>query len=400
MLIVLLWSLVLAWLPALRRGAIQRALWTIFLMLALVKTVALDPIVGWINETAGVHDANTLVQHLIGITAATALLRFISLISGAYEQRPRAKALQLVTGLVVAVGLSVFFTITDDGVYSSADELLASPIAEPATIAYWMLLEVYLGIALTMGGLLLWRVSRVTPMSLLRVGLWLMCAGVALNALFAVYKSAYVLAHAAGVGMPTGTIVAISTNMMLVANLLMVSGVAVPAWTAAAKVVEVRRSMRALAPLWQTIRATFPEMILPVPRELPTAEGILATARLRLYRRLIEIRDGMLELRGYVPAGVTAEALAYLKDKGVSDEEAAVLAEACWIEVALREVRSGATGGKPGDVTSMHGGDNVAEEVAWLSRVSQAHSRSPHPAQFAGWREVTPASVRSPAPTL
>lgn len=373
-------------------------MWTIFLLLASVKTVALDPVVNWINDTAGVHDANTLVQHMIGIAAAITLLRFISLISGAYEQRPRAKAFQLGTGLVVAAALAVFFTVTDDGVYSSADELLASPIAEPATIAYWMLLEAYLGVALTMGGLLLWRVSRGTPTNLLRVGLWLMCAGVALNALFAVYKSAYVLAHAAGVDLPTDAVIAISTNMVLAANLMMVAGVALPAWTAAGKVIEARRSMRALAPLWHTIRATFPGMILPVPRKLPTAEGILATARLRLYRRLIEIRDGMLELRGYVPAGVTAEALAYLTDKGVDAGEAAVLAEACWIEVALREVESGATGGNPGE-SELHGGDSVEEEVAWLSRVSRAHSRSPYPAQFADWREVTPASSRSPAPT-
>ncbi|MET0135538.1 MAG: MAB_1171c family putative transporter [Kibdelosporangium sp.] len=396
---MLLWGLVVAWLPSLKRGAKQRALWLIYLSLALSKTVTVSSVAAWINDQVGQHNANTLVQHLLGIVSAVALLRFISLISGAYEERPRARATQLGVGLVVALALIVLFSITDDGVYSSADELLASPIAEPATIVYWLLMEVYLGVALTMGGLLLWRVSRQSPTNLLRVGLWVMCAGALLNVLYAVYKSGYVLAHAAGVGLPTGIVASISNNMLLAANLFMVAGAALPAWTVARKVVQARRSMRALAPLWSTMRETFPEMILYVSQKLPAADGILATARLRLYRRLIEIRDGMLELRGYVPADVAEEALHYLGERGVHGEEAVALAEACWIEVALRKVRAGAEPeGTPGG--TVQGGGSVEEEDRWLSRVSQAHARSPYPAEFADWREVTPASSRSPAPTL
>jgi hypothetical protein len=379
---VLLWGLVVGWLPAVRRGAKQRALWLIFLSLALAKTVTLGSVADGINSTFG-SNANTLAQHLLGILAAVALLRFISLISGAYDERPRAKAVQLFLGVGVAAALILLFAISSDVIHSSADALLASPIVQPVTVVYWLLMEAYLGTALYMGGMLIWRVSKASPTNLLRVGLWLMVAGAALNVLFAVYKSAYILLHAAGTDLPK-IVATVSNYMLSTSNLLTVIGVSLPAFTAARSLVRAQRSLRALAPLWQTMRETFPDMILYVSEKLPSADGMLATARLRLYRRLIEIRDGMLELRGYIPATVHSDALAYLAEKGIQGDEASVLAEACWIEVALRRVRAGEKPeGNPAAGSSIEGGENEEEEARWLSRVSQAHARSPHPKDFA-----------------
>jgi Family of unknown function (DUF6545) len=346
----------------------------------------------WIDGVLGTN-ANTLVQHLLGIVAAVGLLRFISLISGAYDERPRAKAVQAFLGLGVAAALILLFAISSDGIHSSADELIASPIVRPTTVVYWLLMELYLGVALWMGMVLIWRVSRTSPTNLLRVGLWIMVAGAALNVVFAVYKSAYIVLHVGGVDLPK-SVATISNYMLLTSNLLTVIGVSLPAWTMARKLVQAKRSLRALAPLWQTMRATFPDMILYVSEKLPTADGMLATARLRLYRRLIEIRDGMLELRGHVPASVTTDALAYLAEQGIEGEQAAVLAEACWIEVALRRVRAGRQpGGAQPAEPAVQGGANEQEEARWLSKVSQAHARSPYPGQFADRFESAPSLV-------
>ncbi|MET0233296.1 MAG: MAB_1171c family putative transporter [Kibdelosporangium sp.] len=393
---MLLWGLVAGWLPAVRRGAKQRALWLIFLSLALAKTVTLEPVADGINSGIGTN-ANTLAQHLLGILAAVALLRFISLISGAYVERPRAKAVQLFLGLGVAAALILLFAISSDGIQSSADELIAAPIVRPTTVVYWLLMEAYLGTALYMGAMLIWRVSKSSPTNALRISLWIMVAGVALNVLFAIYKSAYILLHVAGADLPK-IVATISNYMLSTSNLLTVIGVSLPALTAARSLLRARRSLHALAPLWQTMRATFPDMILYVSAKLPTADGILATARLRLYRRLIEIRDGMLELRGYIPAAVHSDALGYLAEKGIEGDEAAVLAEACWIEVALRRVRAGdKPGGNPPAGSSIEGGENEEEEARWLSRVSQAHAKSPHPKEFADRWETTATPALSPS---
>ncbi|ALG07085.1 MAB_1171c family putative transporter [Kibdelosporangium phytohabitans] len=391
MLLVLLWGLVAGWLPALRRGPKQRAVWRIFLAFAVIRTIALPPVTGAVQDVLGAN-ADTLLQHLLAIVAGVNLLRFVAYITGRQPTR-----YQVLLGLSVALALVGLFALAGHGIHGSAEQLLAQRDTNPAVIAYWMLLEVYLGTVLCTGGLLIWRVSRASPTNLLRVGLWLMCVGAAINAVFAVYKSAYILANAAGLRMPTELVAAISDSMLPLSGLLIVSGVLLPAWTVVRELVGLHRSMRALAPLWHTMRTTFPQVILYVSERLPIADGVLATARLRLYRRLIEIRDGMLELRQYVPPGVHGEAVEYLATQGIHGHQAAVLAEACWIEVALRRKQAG-TQPCRGCWPSMAGGADEHEEAKWLAAVSTAHHLSPHPGQFAG---ITPvSSSRSPAPTL
>ncbi|MFC0113837.1 MAB_1171c family putative transporter [Kibdelosporangium aridum] len=389
-LLVLLWGLVAGWLPSLRRGRKQRAVWLTFLPIAIIKTISLQPIATAIQSALGTN-ADAVIKHLLAIAAAVSLLRFVALITGRPPRR-----YQVVLGLVVAAVLAGLFTVARDGIHSSADDLLAEPHTAPVELAYWLLLEVYLGTVLCTGCLLVWRVSRVSPTNPLRVGMWLMCAGTGLNAVYAAYKSAYLVAHAAGAELPKDVVAAISDTMLPVAGLLIVSGVLVPGWSLARELVGLRLSMRALAPLWRTMRETFPEMILYVSEKLPSADGVLATARLRLYRRLIEIRDGMLELRGYVPADTAGQAREFLAARGVHSEH---VAEACWIEVALRRKRAGGQP-CPGGWEAMPGGADEQEEARWLAKVSRAHHKSRHPAEFAERHQVSPsASAHSPAPT-
>nr|WP_042183124.1 MAB_1171c family putative transporter [Kibdelosporangium sp. MJ126-NF4]CEL15372.1 RacC protein [Kibdelosporangium sp. MJ126-NF4]CTQ95589.1 RacC protein [Kibdelosporangium sp. MJ126-NF4] len=389
---MLLWGLVAGWLPATRRGPKQRAVWRIFLSFAVIKTVSLPPVAAAVHGAFGAN-ADTLLQHLLAIVAGVNLLCFVAYITG---RQPRTY--QLLLGLGVALTLITLFALASHGIHGSAEHLLAERETSPAAIAYWMLLEAYLGTVLCTGGLLIWRVSRASPTNLLRVGLWLMCAGAAINALFAVYKSGYILANAAGVRMPTAAVAAVSDAMLPTSGLLIVSGVLLPTWTVVRELIGVHRSMRALAPLWHTMRTTCPQVILYVSERLPSADGVLATARLRLYRRLIEIRDGMLELRQYVSPGITGVALDYLAAQGIHGRQAAVLAEACWIEVALRRKNAGM---EPcyGAWPSMPGGADEHEETTWLAEVSTAHHLSPYPRRFDRATPVS-SSSRSPAPTL
>ncbi|MCE7006441.1 hypothetical protein LWC34_26965 [Kibdelosporangium philippinense] len=385
---MLLWGLVAGWLPSLRRGPKQRAVWLIFLPIAIIKTIAVEPVGAAIQSVLGTN-GDTLVKHLLAVVASVSLLRFVALIT---DRRPRRYHVLLAMGVTaVLVGL---FTVARDGIHSSAEDLLTESHISTPELGYWLLLEAYLATVLSTGCLLVWRVSRASPTNPLRIGMWLMGAGTALNFLFAVYKSAYIVAHAAGLPLPTDLVVAISDSMLPVSGLLIVAGVLVPGWGLARELVGLRRSMRALAPLWRTMRETFPEMILYVSEKLPSADGILATARLRLYRRLIEIRDGMLELRRYVPPQTPARAREFLAERGVRSEH---LAEACWIEVALRRKKAGEQPNFDG-WTAMPGGADEREEARWLASVSRAHHVSRYPAEFAD--EVNPSSsARSPAPT-
>jgi len=81
---------------------------------------------------------------------------------------------------------------------------------------------------------------------------------------------------------------------------------------------------------------------------------------LRVYRRVIEIRDGMLALRDYLPADVAP-----------ADDPAVTEARA--IALALRHRAAGDPAGPPGAWAPV--GPDMADEVAWLSRVSVAYRR-------------------------
>jgi hypothetical protein len=128
------------------------------------------------------------------------------------------------------------------------------------------------------------------------------------------------------------------------------------------------RAMVVLRPLWTAMRDAFPEMILFAPRRavLELADAGTDDVRLRLYRRVIEIRDGMLGLRGHLPGS------AGFSDEPGEGDRAVVEARA--IAVALRRRAAGAPReANPGTWAPV--GPALSDEVAWLSRVSVAYRR-------------------------
>src|SRR6185312_14606632 len=94
---------------------------------------------------------------------------------------------------------------------------------------------------------------------------------------------------------------------LCVLSLSMVAvGAAMPAWAKylardPSSLVRARRAYRQLEPLWSALRAAAPEIAL---------EQRTRNAEVRLYRRVIEIRDGILTVRGdldeHARAAVTA----------------------------------------------------------------------------------------------
>jgi hypothetical protein len=118
------------------------------------------------------------------------------------------------------------------------------------------------------------------------------------------------------------------------------------------------RSLVVLRPLWTAIRDAFPEIILVVPGRAAFERGGADNGQLRLYRRVIEIRDGMLALRPHLPASFAPGG-----DPAV--------AEARGIALALHRRAAG----EPPEVNPgawAPVGPDVPDEVAWLSRVSAA----------------------------
>jgi len=134
------------------------------------------------------------------------------------------------------------------------------------------------------------------------------------------------------------------------------------------------RSYRQLQPLWQALCAVIPEIALP-----PEPGTNLDRIGFKLYRRVIEIRDGQLMLRAYANASVTRSAEFQARLSGLREEERAVTVEAALLATAINAKTAGATPGddETGGLPVVEPGYDLAHEVDWLVQVSRAFARSP-----------------------
>ncbi len=138
-----------------------------------------------------------------------------------------------------------------------------------------------------------------------------------------------------------------------------------------------QRSYRRLRPLWQAIHAAVPEIVLPPG---PSADPRVGY---RLYRRVIEIRDGQLALRPYTDPQAVARAESQARRAGVTGADLEATIEAALLATAISARESGLPRhDDPDHLPPMRSGEHLADEVSWLIRVSQIFVKSPIIHQF------------------
>lgn len=341
-LLALLWIAVIARLPTLWRDRRQRALWASGCALALCATSAYPPIARWLHQP--------LVPHVLGVLAACFLLRFVALVTGSAGRRWHLAL------TVAAVGVLAALAVVSGGIQTGS-QLLTSRLA-PSVVAYWVVLEGYLGAVLVTATVLFWTIARIAPAGLPRAGLRAMAAGSALIAVYSGVKAVLVVVHGLGVDVDFPAIEPPAHALQGLGMLLAVSGGLVAATRRARAAAAAYRSLITLRPLWTAMRDACPEVILFSPRRAVIELAGVDDVHLRLYRRVIEIRDGMLALRDHLPPDVPA-----------ADDPAVTEARA--IVIALHHHARNHRPPNPGTWTPV--GPDMADEVAWLSRVSTAY---------------------------
>ncbi|MDY7088091.1 MAG: MAB_1171c family putative transporter [Actinomycetota bacterium] len=341
-LLTLLWGLAVTRLPGLWRDRPQRALTAAVLALAVSRTAAYPPVAEDFAEFRAVA-----IQHLAAMVAAYFLLRFLLLVTGSGPDRHRVSG-AVVLSLLLLAAVSVPY----------APGLLIGELTTGA-VAYWIALDLYIGVALAAAARFFWTIAAEIPVRWSRAALRSLAAGAGLLALDAFFRAGVMVLLGADVAVDLAALDPPAQIVQAASALLMVAGGAATAFPRARAAVAAYRSLVALRPLWTAMRDTFPEIILFSPRraivELAGADDV----HLRLYRRVIEIRDGMLALRGHLPGD----------DVGDGPE-----AEAARIAGALRRRAEGAEPtDRPGGWAEV--GPEMADEVAWLSAVSRAYRK-------------------------
>ena len=144
----------------------------------------------------------------------------------------------------------------------------------------------------------------------------------------------------------------------------------------AARCVHDYRALRALRPLWSAVTAAAPHIVLGPP---PDCWGDLlvmgAKVRMRLRRRIVEIRDAALLLRSHVSDASAAAARTALAAAGLAGEELDAAAEAAWLRAACAARRAGYPPAHPAPVRPLRGSDDLTGEARWLRLVAAASNR-------------------------
>lgn len=290
------------------------------------------------------------------------------------QAAPRARRRHIAVVCVIAL-MWLLLALTPARVADvewTANEARHLPVA-----LYWMLWPSYIGLVFTDMLLLTCRYARVVHRRDLKVGLRLVSAGSVVGELYAAMRIGYSAAMWFGLigrGLPAGVAERVPNITSELAAVLVILGLTVPVctsmitrgWQAWWRL----RAGRLLRPVWQDITEAVPSVLLPPVDRAATEEGSW-----RLYRMVIEIRDGYLHLRPYLDPAVTRAAVTEGHRHGLTGRRLAAAAEAATVSAALTAYRQSRQIDEPGTVAP--GGAGLSDEVRWLTRVAMAYTHSP-----------------------
>ncbi len=379
--VTLLWIAVLAQVPSQWHAPTRLAVWGTMLLLAAIGTLDLTAIGARLDAACGLPNMADVAQHVLAIIAAT-LARYSAVaIFGTPEQRVRwspvrASAIAACT-VAALIGL---FAVSPARTRSTNVALYADfPMqyaAHPEVIAYWAIFAAYLGTTFVIIARLAWRYGRTAGRSPLGSGLQLLAAGMVAGLAYLGYGSSVVAARALGVQGPfirtaPGVIQALFGTLIV----LVAAGGVLPAaqrWPLVRQA-GFYRSLRRLYPLWDGLCQAVPGIALdPVPAWADRLDP--RDLRMRLYRRVIEIRDGYMALSPVDVPGIE-ETVRAAAGRALSAADEATVTAATRLELARRaelrgEVR--ALTGVPHPDKEFSSGADLDSEVRLL-RVVASH---------------------------
>ncbi|MCO1579762.1 hypothetical protein M8C13_28825 [Crossiella sp. SN42] len=363
-------------LPDLRRDRREPgllALCATFAILTVTYTLFIPAVWAWVDRLLGVPNIGGIINQGMVILLTMAQLSVVLRWSDPPEVAwPRIRFRLWLYGLVLAAMAALYTLAATTSVQD--DHFALSLVRSPY---YQVYMGLYLG-AYTLGQVdvmrLCWRYAKVAGRPWLRRGLRIAAASSALGLVYSAGRAADVVGGLLNYsGLWWEPVVRVSVGL---AALLKVVGWTIPGWGPRLSVAlgarDRRRALRELTPLWQALYRSAPDIALVDP----LGAGMRQSLEFRLYRKVIEIRDGQLALRPYLDPAVAETARRIGAQAGLSGRELDVAVEAARLRVALRDQAEGHRPERSAPLTGDSGGD-LAEELSWLRQVSRAFSGSP-----------------------
>ncbi|GAA3991511.1 hypothetical protein GCM10022247_07950 [Allokutzneria multivorans] len=245
--------------------------------------------------------------------------------------------------------------------------IFAAAVSNPALIAYGLVFLFYATGCIAVFVHVISRYARQCEPGLFRSGLMTIMAAAVCSALWGAWSSLQPLLML-GFDLSPSWRVPVDRVLGVLSVLLWLVGSTMTWWDKVLRRVSAYRGYHALGPLWTELTGALPRIALTSRSRLPR------NVEFALYRRIIEIRDGDLALRPYVPPEIgswVGEAA-----PGADSRELAVLVEASSLAAALVSHDAGHQWGSSRRCAPAED-PCVESETAWLTSVSRAFTGSP-----------------------
>lgn len=348
---VLAWALFLSRRPGSDRG--RRCVRWVLLGLAVSLTALSPAVYALVGELSGVGHLARLIGHGGMLFAAWAAQEFLAHMNGL--GRGARWHIWWIAGAFAV--MCVLFA-------RSPDLYPESPGILEYCVVYLVGQAPAFGNVIRLG----LRYARAADDRALRVGMRLVVAGTVAALGYLVNKVVRTASARFDFPYAAGHIVAVGKLAPAAAHVLVLVGATLPAvvgW------LHRYRHYQRLGPLWRALYRAEPTIAL----DPPVGPDVLAVRRLRLrlYRRVIEIRDGMLALHPYREHDVARAARDHATRAGLRGRQLAATIEAAAVAAALR---SRASGNPPAATENpVTGGDDLESDTAFLTQVARAYRK-------------------------
>lgn len=199
-----------------------------------------------------------------------------------------------VVGAITIMGVLLFSSGSRDDVGAS---FLAVYGRDTSVIGFYLVFIGYIATVLVATLRLAWRYKKYARQRYLRVGLRLLIAGDLCGLAYGLYLGATVVTSYLSWPLPPGATTYAATYLGFGAVMLILAGPTISVWgprlAAPWQAAAQRRALHRLHPLWLALTTAMPYL-----RRQPT-HTLSDEVGYQLYRRVIEIRDGLLILESY-----------------------------------------------------------------------------------------------------
>lgn len=380
----LTWAVVAYKLPSFLRRPhhpVKRFYWLSLFLEALALTVLLPPLYRGLDWLLGVPNAARLVGDGLGVVASWTIQALLLHVNYPAE-RAHPLARRVGWGIAVAVVvMACCFALApaqpEDPAFSGHYE------HTPFMAEYRLVFLACLAVAMTNVARLSWRYATIADRAALRVGLRVVAVAGVIGLGYTANEALRVAAGRVGFTDPVPQPTAVS--QMLIAGFMSLGlvGTTMPAWGPCLGIpvlvdwLRRYRAVRCLYPLWRDLRRAYPAIAL-YPTPSPFVDLVTwRDLRFRLYRRVVEIRDGWLRLRPYRDPRVTEVARALCAAAALSEAETRAVLDAADLATALRAKVQGRLMHHGTPRLEIAGSLDVERETAALERVARCYRRSP-----------------------